>query len=164
MFFDIHIKKLSDGNTYIDLPCCKPVQSLIATNTAANITHVYWRLNNGRRRGTPGCLWRMYEYQVENHSDDIRHWRNGDFFVYEPVTPELIICKAPRCLTWIQTQSNTRDIHLQIRRSSHHSFTPAQPYPWRPAITPPSTDNTVPVIHDAFADAKNRIASATSAG
>lgn len=34
----------------------------------------------------------------------------------------------------------------------------------RPAVTPPSTGRTVPVIHEAFSEARNRIASATSAG
>ena len=37
------------------------------------------------------------------------------------------------------------------------------PY-WRPAVTPPSTGSTVPVIHEAWSEAKNKIASATSAG
>lgn len=43
-------------------------------------------------------------------------------------------------------------------------FAPAPAQAWRPAITPPSTGSTVPVIHEAFGEARNRIASATSAG
>ena len=34
----------------------------------------------------------------------------------------------------------------------------------RPAVTPPSTGSTVPVIHDASVDARKSIADATSAG
>lgn len=37
-------------------------------------------------------------------------------------------------------------------------------YYCRPAVTPPSTGSTAPVIHDALSEARNRIASAMSAG
>lgn len=40
---------------------------------------------------------------------------------------------------------------------------PASPQ-LRPAMTPPSTGTTAPVIHEAFSEARNKIASATSSG